>query len=152
MIDSMSAELVWFLLGLFLMLAELATPGFVIIFFGVGAWVTALSAAIGLTPGFNGQLILFLISSIVLLALFRKTAMKYFEGRISKKMAPREFLEELKGSKAVALTNIVPKQFDGKVEMNGTSWQAVSDVPIAKGTTVEVVDRTDLILKVQPIP
>ena len=35
-------ELVWFIAGLGLFLLELVLPGFVIFFFGIGAWVTAL--------------------------------------------------------------------------------------------------------------
>ena len=34
-----SSWLVWFLAGVAIMLAELALPGFVIIFFGLGCWV-----------------------------------------------------------------------------------------------------------------
>ena len=33
-----SPWLVWFLAGIAVMLAELAVPGFVIIFFGLGCW------------------------------------------------------------------------------------------------------------------
>lgn len=36
-------ELVWFIIGLVLFLLELVLPGFVIFFFGVGAWVTTAS-------------------------------------------------------------------------------------------------------------
>ena len=37
---------IWFLVGLGLLLLELALPGLVILFFGAGAWVTALVCAI----------------------------------------------------------------------------------------------------------
>ena len=71
MFDDASAELLWFLVGLVLLLSELALPGFVIVFFGVGAWVTAVLVGFGLLPGFNAQLLVFLITSILALALFR---------------------------------------------------------------------------------
>mgnify|MGYP007118357041 CR=1 FL=1 len=47
MFDNASAELLWFLVGLILLLSELALPGFVIVFFGVGAWVTAVLVGFG---------------------------------------------------------------------------------------------------------
>ena len=47
--------------------------------------------------------------------------------------------------------NEVFKALDGKVEFNGTHWQAESDTTIAVGTTVEIVRRTNLILFVKPL-
>jgi len=38
------SALLWFLLGLGVMALELVLPGFVIIFFGIGAWITAPDA------------------------------------------------------------------------------------------------------------
>lgn len=35
--------MVWFLIGLVLIVSEFAVPGLVIIFFGLGAWATALA-------------------------------------------------------------------------------------------------------------
>jgi membrane protein implicated in regulation of membrane protease activity len=35
--------MVWFLIGLILIVSEFAVPGLVIIFFGLGAWVAALA-------------------------------------------------------------------------------------------------------------
>ena len=60
MFQSSNAELYWFLLGVVLMLSEMAIPGFVIFFFGVGAWITALCLWIGIGGEFNTQLIIFL--------------------------------------------------------------------------------------------
>jgi len=34
------AVLAWFFIGFFLILTELVMPGFIVIFFGVGAWAT----------------------------------------------------------------------------------------------------------------
>ena len=39
--------LIWFLLGMVLLIAELAMPGIVLLFFGIGAWVTALLLWLG---------------------------------------------------------------------------------------------------------
>jgi len=79
MFSTDSSELLWFVVGLVFMLAELALPGFVIIFFGIGAWVTAVCVALGIVDSFNGQLAIFLISSILTLVLFRKQGKKFFK-------------------------------------------------------------------------
>jgi len=53
-------EMIWFILGLVLFLLELVVPGFVIFFFGIGAWVAALVCLIA-NPGVNLQVIIFAV-------------------------------------------------------------------------------------------
>jgi membrane protein implicated in regulation of membrane protease activity len=146
-----AAELLWFIAGLIMLFAELAMPGFVIIFFGIGAWITALAIWLGLVNTFSAQLVTFLVSSMVSLVLFRKKGMRYFGGKISGKLAPEQSLDDIKGEKAVVVNAIKPRSLDGKVEFNGTMWTAESDVEIAPGAVVEVVERTNLTLKVKPL-
>ena len=43
----MSAPTLWFLLGFVFFAAELFLPGFIMVFFGVGAWAAALAAGLG---------------------------------------------------------------------------------------------------------
>lgn len=149
MFETLQPELFWFLLGLGLLLAELVVPGFVIVFFGVGAWVTALGIALGILPSFNSQLLVFLGASIASLVLFRKKGRAIFEGRVSGKQVTD--MEDVRGSKVIVTVDITPNALNGKVEFNGTAWQAQADVPIARGTTVEIVERKDLVLRVKPI-
>jgi len=42
----MSPALIWFLIGIGFLIAELALPGFVLIFFCLGSWVAALAAVL----------------------------------------------------------------------------------------------------------
>lgn len=151
MLESISPELLWFLIGLAFLLAEFIVPGFVIAFFGVGAWVTALLTGIGLTESFDAQLLTFLVSSILSLILFRKQGKKYFEGTVSGMPDPGHSMEDVKGQHAVALNDIIPRGMGGEVDFNGTTWKAESDVEIKKGTVVEIVERTNLLLKVKPL-
>jgi len=152
MFDNASAELIWFIIGLVLLLSELALPGFVIVFFGVGAWVTAVLVAFGLLPGFNAQLLVFLVTSILALALFRNKGKKYFEGRVSRVWNPTASMEDVRGERALVTSPIAPNADGGKVEFHGTLWNADADVPIAKGQVVEIIEQNNLRLKVQPIP
>jgi len=150
MFGSMNPVLVWFIIGLILLIAETVLPGFVIIFFGIGAWVTTLLLLLGLLNSSNSQLLVFLVSSIVSLILFRKKGRQIFEGKISGKLAPGQSLDDIKGQKALVVESIKPKT-GGKVEFHGTVWDAESDVPIEKGTVVQIVERSDLTMKVKPV-
>jgi membrane protein implicated in regulation of membrane protease activity len=144
-------ELLWFLAGLALILAELFVPGFVIIFFGLGAWITASLIALGIIESFNTQLLVFIVSSLVTLLLFRRQGKHYFEGRVSGKVGAAHSMEDVRGERAVALTDIHPNKLDGEVEFNGSTWKAVSDVEIRKGSTVEIVERNNLVPTLKPI-
>jgi len=151
MFENVDPVLMWFIAGLILALAEIIIPGLIIIFFGAGAWVTALATGLGVIETFNEQLLVFLISSIVSLALFRKHGQNYFEGRVSGQLAPHQSLDDFQGGKAVVTSAITPKHIGGKVEFNGTIWDAEADVELESGATVQVISRSNLTLKVKPI-
>ena len=146
-----TATLLWFVVGLVLALAEFILPGLVIIFFGAGAWITALALMFGVIHSFNEQLLVFLASSIFSLIAFRKHGQRYFEGKVSGKLAPGETLEDVHGQKAVALTAIKPRSVGGRVEYNGAPWPAEAEVEIAEGTVVEIIRRNNLTLIVKPL-
>ncbi|MBS4028272.1 MAG: NfeD family protein [Ignavibacteriales bacterium] len=151
MFESFPSELVWFIFGLIFILAELMLPGFVIIFFGIGAWFTALLNWVGFLPSFTSQLFCFLVSSVLSLVLFRKKATGILRGKITGKLSFDEELDNVKGQKVRVVVEIKPDDDGGKVELFGTIWNAEADVPIPQGTMVEVVERKNLILKVKPI-
>ena len=69
--DWITPELFWFLLGLVLLLAEFALPGIIIMFFGIGAWITALTTWLGITTGAASQNMVFGLSSVLLLFVLR---------------------------------------------------------------------------------
>ena len=151
MFEGSQSELYWFLLGLALMLSELALPGFVIIFFGIGAWIAALCIWLGVANAFNTQLVIFLASSVLSLVLFRNQGKKYFRGKISGTMDDVSKLDDVKGERAVVVEDIIPKDLVGKVEFHGTNWNAVAENEIKKGTPVEIVERSDLTLRVKSL-
>jgi inner membrane protein len=151
MFDSASTELLWFLVGLVLLVSELMLPGFVIIFFGIGAWITAALIALGLLPTFNAQLLTFLVSSILALVLFRRKGKRWYEGRVSGQMAPGSSMEDLHGQRAVVISPILPNTPGGKVEFHGTSWNAEAEEPLQPGQIVEILERQNLLLRVKPV-
>jgi inner membrane protein len=144
----MSNELMWFIVGLVLLLSELAIPGFIIMFFGVGAWIVAIFMWLGIDLSFSAQLFVFLVGSLGSLVVFRRYGQRYFKGKINTGM---QSLEDVKGEKATVVADIVPNALDGKVEFHGTIWNAESDVAILKGSVVEVIERNNLTLKVKEV-
>ncbi len=149
MFDTLSNELMWFLIGLIFLLAEFMIPGFVIFFFGVGAWVVAILLWVNINLSFNDQLFIFLISSIISLVLFRRYGKKYFQGKV--KTDDAQTFDDIRGEKATVMADIMPNGVDGKVEFHGTLWNAESDVVIQKGKIVEILERNNLTLKVKPV-
>jgi len=143
--------LVWFLLGVLFFIVEMITPGFVLMFFGIGAWIAGIVAWTGLTDSLSIQIIIVLATSLLSLVLLRKKFSGFFHGRVSGKQPPEDSITSVKGQKAIALTDIKPDEPGCKVEFNGTLWSADADEFIAKGTRVEIVERNNLVLKVKAV-
>ena len=97
-------------------------PGFFIFFFGLGAWVTALVCLIG-NPGTNLQIIIFAISSTLLLLVLRRIIQKKFF--YSKGTQSEDVEDEFTGKEALATIDFGGMK-KGKVEFKGTTWTAES--------------------------
>jgi membrane protein implicated in regulation of membrane protease activity len=136
---------IWFLIGLGLLLLELILPGLVILFFGAGAWVTALACAIFPDLSLNWQIGIFLVASLLGLGILRKYMKKKFFGKSDKVV--EDELEEFIGKKARAIIDF--KDGSGKVEFRGTHWSANCDEPVSKGQWVTIESKESLILKVK---
>jgi membrane protein implicated in regulation of membrane protease activity len=139
-------ELVWFIVGLVLFLLELVVPGFVIFFFGLGAWVTAL-ACLMFHPGTNLQIVIFAVTSVLsLVGLRRIIQEKFFYG---KSEGPDAVEDEFTGKVGVATTDFGPNKI-GKVEFKGTTWNAESDSEITEGQSVIIIKKSSFNLIVKP--
>ena len=139
-------ELVWFIIGLVLFLLELVLPGFVIFFFGVGAWITALLCLLA-NPGINLQAIVFAVTSVLSLVLLRKMIQKRFF--YNKDDLSKEVDDDFTGNEALALTDFNPG-ITGKVEFKGTSCKAESRSSITKGQVVIIKSKESFTLFVEP--
>jgi len=139
-------ELVWFILGLILLLLELVIPGFVIFFFGVGAWVTAL-VCLFTNPGINLQVIIFAASSVLTLLAFRKIIQNKFLYSKDDRSAAVE--DEFTGREGIAVDNFGQDR-TGIVEFKGTSWKAESSSEIHAGQRVIIIEKENFKLIVEP--
>lgn len=121
-------------------------PGLVVIFFGVGAWVTAL-VCLGFDIDINIQLFIFLGSSLLSLALLRKTLKKRYMDR---KSPDADLEDEYIGHTAIALNSFTAGQ-TGKVSFKGSSWNAESNQPVTEGQRLKITGYKSIKLFVEPI-
>jgi len=147
--DFLKPELIWFLAGIALLIMEFMAPGLIIAFFGVGACLVAI-ICIFADISLNTQLIIFIISSVLLLIVLRKRLKGVFTGHVKATQEMTEQVSELVGERVVVTAAITPTA-GGKVELHGTSWSAQADEEIAEGTMVEIVAKDNLTLKVKTV-
>jgi membrane protein implicated in regulation of membrane protease activity len=141
--------IVWFLLGLILALLEFAVPGVILIFFGVGAWIVAVSTYLGFTGSIESQVLLFSITSIVLLASLRRWIKGKFYGHVSDVQDPTQNLNEFIGKRVVVIKDIIPGKPGGKVEFKGATWSAVSDEHIKNGEWAIITEIDGITLNIK---
>jgi membrane protein implicated in regulation of membrane protease activity len=141
--------LIWFLIGVGFLVAEMMVPGFILIFFTAGCWIVAITVFFLAELALTTQIILFLISSLVLLFTLRRFGLKTFQGE-SKIEVDAEF--STIGQKAV-VTEAIPLDGYGEIQLGGTFWRATAEVAIDKGQRVVVEGEESgnaLVLIVKP--
>ena len=143
----LSPPLVWFALGLILLLLEFTSPGLILGFFAIGAWLVALISLVVEIP-LNLQLGMFVVFSVVGLLFFRSRFKTLFNP--DERVGDDDTLQEFVGKRALVSREIQPNKA-GKVDFRGTYWGAEADETIAVGSAVEIVDKENLTLKVRAL-
>jgi membrane protein implicated in regulation of membrane protease activity len=134
---------IWFIIGFAFFLLEFALPGFIVFFFGVGAWVVAF-ILLFVDLSINTQLAIFLGSAILTILLFRTWVKKLIWTKSHSSEIEHEFL----GKTGIAETFIGPGK-NGKIDFKGTSWDACSEDLIEKGENVTIVGNDSILLIVK---
>ena len=145
--DFLSPELIWFVIGIVLLVMEFILPGLIIFFFGAGAIVVAVVCLFA-DISINAQLLIFIAASVLSMLCLRKWLKGVFLGHTVSRQNLKENLEEFLGQKATVVEKIKPKA-GGKVEFRGTNWHADSDQEIEEGTVVEIIGKDNITLKVK---
>ncbi|RYF17843.1 MAG: NfeD family protein [Flavobacteriales bacterium] len=139
-------SVVWFVIGFVFFLLEFVVPGFILFFFGVAAWVVALLTLV-VDVSLNVQLIIFLATAILTVALLRK----WLSNKIGMyREGPKTLEDEYVGKQALAETAMGPGK-NGKVEFRGTSWDASSEDYIEAGQNVLITETRSILLIVKLI-
>lgn len=147
----MGNDMIWAIAGIVLIFVEFFIPGLVIIFFGVGALVTALfTLVIGDFFSLPFQLLTFSGTSILSLLLLRKYMKKIFKGKLESENEGTNFNIEI-GKVIPVVEFIQPGEVGGKVKYQGTIWNAQSDSSVAPGESVKITGSKNLTLFVEKI-
>lgn len=139
--------LIWFLIGAGLLLLEFVVPGLVLIFFGLGALITSLACWLGFADTIPTQIMIFCIASLLFLLGLRRYVKKWFVGDSDKRND--EIDAKFINQSVKVVVEIPGGSARGKVELNGSDWNAISDESHAVGEMVTIVKRDGLIVVVK---
>jgi membrane protein implicated in regulation of membrane protease activity len=147
--EYLSPELIWFVVGFVLLLAEFMVPGLIIAFFAFGAWVVA--AVCYFRPlDVNSQLGLFIAASVISLLAVRQRIAGMFKGFTSGQQDSNVDLNDFLGQRAV-VTKAITTKLPGQVEFHGSHWLAEATEEIPEGAVVEITGKDNLTLKVKAL-
>ncbi len=129
--------ILWTVLGVILVIAEVFTAGFVLLWFGVGALAAALAGFLG--AGFAAQFIVFIAVSTGLTALSRTIFVNYFAGR--EEGGLKSGADALPGQVGTVVTSSQGALNEGAVKVFGSVWTAYpaeGEPPLEAGDRVVV--------------
>lgn len=124
----------WAIVAVICVIAEIMTEGFFIVWFGLGAGVSALAAYFGASLAW--QFTLFIGTSAALVLSTKKLTAQVFK----RGQELKTNINALPGSMAL-VTETIPEQGSGMVKVNGEIWAAKSNdgSRIPAGVTVKVL-------------
>src|SRR5215210_7295620 len=132
--------ILWTILGVILIIAEVFTPGFVLLWFGVGALAAASASFLG--AGLAAQFILFITLSSALTALSRTIFVNYFT-RQDEPDGMKVGAAKLPGQVGTVVNSSQGALNEGAVKVFGSVWTAYpaeGEPPLEAGDRV-VVER-----------
>jgi membrane protein implicated in regulation of membrane protease activity len=125
----------WLIVGLVLLVVEMLTGGFILLWFGVAGLLTALAALAGFSWG--DQLGIFIIASFLLIVASRTI----FKDVFMRGSVVKTNVEALIGQRATVVQEIDKSQGTGEVKIGAEIWGAISTDAqrIAVGTEVQII-------------
>ena len=140
----------WFILGAILIVAEIFTTGFVLLWFGIGALVAAVAGFIGI-DSLVIQFLIFATISIALTAASRTIFINYFS---REKTGPslRSGVDALPGKIGTVVSSSKGALHEGAVKVYGSTWTAYpapGEPPLEAGerVCVESVEGASIYVK-----
>ena len=119
---------VWVLVAFLLLTIEFFATTAHIGFFAVGAFLVAILVGVGLDIPLWAQLLIFAISSVVLLVFVRPIVVRKLG------LSKTHIVDTMIGEQAILLADVAVAG-EGKAEMRGSTWTArnVGETPLLKG-------------------
>jgi membrane protein implicated in regulation of membrane protease activity len=142
----------WFIAGVIFIIAEVFTPGFVLLWFGVGAVAAGILSLLGL--GFAFQVIAFLVISIALTIASRTIFEKFFM-RSAPGRRIRTGIESLPGQIGMVVQASQGTLNEAAVKVYGSTWTAYpapGEEPLREGEQVAVERVDGAVLYVRKFP
>lgn len=131
--------ILWLVIGVGLIIAEIFTLGFVLLWFGVGAIAAALVGLLG--GGFLLQFLVFAVVSIALTLMSRTIFAKYFSHSDADRM--KSGVDALPGKVGTVTAASSGALNEGAVKVFGSTWTAFpidDETLLIEGEKVEVVE------------
>ena len=142
--------IIWLVLGVALIIAEVFTLGFVLLWFGIGAIAAAFVGWIGF--GFAWQFAVFAIVSIALTAMSRTIFSKYLHH--SEANSLKSGSDSMPGQIGTVTISSKGALNEGAVKVFGSTWTAFpedEDTVLREGEKVEVVRVQGSSIYVRPV-
>ena len=139
--------LIWLFCGVVLFVLEFVVPGVILVFFGVGAVITAVLVWLGVITSLSAQLLTFCVISLLTLVTLRQYFSRALRGKV-RQAGEFDDNQEFIGARVRVCRAIEPGSVDGRVFFEGAEWKAVSDAPIAEGKMAQVVRKENITLHV----
>ena len=136
--------LIWFFIGLVLLIAEFSVPGVILVFFGIGAWVTAVLSYF-FRLSLLLQLLIFLVTSVAGLLSMRTRL-------LGEKGYEPDVTDDFLGKTAVVKEPLT-RGSPGRVTFKGAAWKAETqaDETLMPGRYVRIIGKESIVLHVEPV-
>jgi membrane protein implicated in regulation of membrane protease activity len=131
--------ILWTVLGVILIIAEVFTPGFVLLWFGIGALAAAFASLLGL-DSLTLQFLIFAIVSVALTAASRTIFVNYFS-REKTVGDLKTGVDALPGKIGTVVSSSKGSLHEGAVKVYGSTWTAYpaeGEDPLEAGDRVAV--------------
>ena len=137
------AWIVWLVLAAIFVGIEALTPGFFLLWFGIGALVASIMAMLGI-GSLGAQLIVFLVVSIILLVTSRNLIDRFFH-RDETENRLKTGIETMVGQVGTVVESSDGELNQAAVKVYGSVWTAFpaeGELPLKEGESVSI-DRVD---------
>jgi membrane protein implicated in regulation of membrane protease activity len=139
MMDVSLTWIIWTVLGVILIIAEVFTPGFVLLWFGIGALAAALAGLLGIAS-LPLQFLIFALVSVSLTAASRTIFVNYFS-REREGNDLKMGVDALPGKVGTVVSSSKGALHEGAVKVYGSTWTAYpaeGEEPLEAGERVTV--------------
>lgn len=140
---------IWLTCGIILMALELIIPGGVVVFIGLSSVLTGGLWYLGIVNTWSTALVVFFILTMILVLAFRGVTQRLVGGDAT--IANTDEDLDIYGQVAKVVETIGPGQKSGRIEFQGTQWDALGNgEEIVSGQQVKIICHENIAIVVEP--